>query len=213
MNKMILIGLPVHGNVNPAVVASLLSLTSNINYPGKVHLQSNCYVHDARNKIVNEAQKLGASYLMFIDADMVFPPDGVNRLVEQDKDIIGGLYYRRQPPHLPTINQVDGDRLIVPRKFPKDKPFEVFALATGFMLINMKVFEKIKPPWFYFGNFHGRSMGEDVYFCRKAHDAGFKIWCDPTIPLGHVGDYYYDYRDYENYNVQEDKEESFDGNL
>lgn len=213
MEKLLLIGLPVHGNINPQVVACLIGLTSAIKYPGKVHLQSNCYVHDARNKIVSEALRIGATHLMFIDADIVFPADGVNRLVEQDKDIIGGLYYRRQPPHLPTICQRDGEKLIIPKDFPKDEVFEVFGMATGFLLVKTSVFKKLEPPYFYFGNFHGRPMGEDIYFCRKARDKGFKIWCDPRIPLSHIGEYAFDYRDYENYQVEEDKEAGFDGAL
>jgi hypothetical protein len=28
---------------------------------------------------------------------------------------------------------------------------------------------------------------EDVYFCNKAIKNGFKVWCDPTIQIGHIG--------------------------
>lgn len=216
MDKLILLGIPVHGNINPQVVACLLSLTAQADYPGKVHLQSNCYVHDARNKIVAEAQRIGATHLMFIDADTVFPPDGVQKLLARDLDIVGGLYFRRQPPHLPTINQLEGDKLIVPTKWPKDKPFEVFGIGTGFLLIKMSVFEKIKPPYFYFCNFHGRPLGEDIYFCRKAREAGFKVWCDPTIPLQHIGEYAYDQRDFDLYQEEigdKKQEDVFDGEL
>lgn len=31
--------------------------------------------------------------------------------------------------------------------------------------------------------------GEDYYFCRKAADAGFTVWVDTTVKLGHVGSY------------------------
>lgn len=206
MEKLILIGIPVHGNINPEVVACLISLLAKINYTAKINFQSNCYVHDARNKIVSEAINIGASHLMFIDADTVFPPDGVDTLIERDKDIIGGLYYRRQPPHLPTINQQEGNSLIIPKTWDKSKPFEVFAVATGFMLIKTEVFKKIKPPYFYFGNFHGKAMGEDVYWCWKARRAGFKIWCDPTIELGHIGDYVFGAEDYNAYKEVIDKE-------
>jgi len=56
MNNLILIGIPVHGNMNPEVFADLISLTATISCPGKVHLQSNYYVRDATNKIVEEAK-------------------------------------------------------------------------------------------------------------------------------------------------------------
>ena len=30
-------------------------------------------------------------------------------------------------------------------------------------------------------------VGEDLAFCLRARELGYKIWCDPTISLGHVG--------------------------
>jgi len=213
MKNLILIGMPVHGNIFPQTVADLIALSGAIEYPAKIHFQSNCYVHDARNKIAREALAIGAEYLMFIDADMSFPPDGVNRLVADDKDIVGGVYYRRQKPHLPTFSVLDGKKMVIPDQFPKDELFEVFGLATGFMLIKTKVFKKIKPPWFYFGNFHGKPMGEDTYFCWKAKKAGFEVWADPTIPLGHIGEYLYDAQDYQAYKENKTVEIEFTGEL
>lgn len=215
MQKTLLIGVPCLDTIKTETVASLFAATNALDVPARLHIHKSCYVHDARNKIVETALQMGATHLFFLDSDMKFPPDGIQRLIDQDKDIIGGLYYRRQPPHYPTINQQEGDKLIVPNKFPKDKPFEVFAVATGFMMVKTEVFKKIKGPWFGFGNFHGKAMGEDVFFCHKAKQHGFKVWCDPTIPLGHVGEYSYDAKDYEAYmdTIEEKKEDTFDGQL
>ena len=33
----------------------------------------------------------------------------------------------------------------------------------------------------------GTHMGEDVYFCHKARRAGFKVWVDASIRVGHIG--------------------------
>ncbi len=33
----------------------------------------------------------------------------------------------------------------------------------------------------------GEFWGEDYVFCRRARQAGFKIWIDPTIALDHAG--------------------------
>ena len=30
-------------------------------------------------------------------------------------------------------------------------------------------------------------VGEDLAFCWRARQLGYRIWCDPRIPLGHVG--------------------------
>ena len=57
----------------------------------------------------------------------------------------------------------------------------------------MSVFKKLSHPWFFYehddkGNL---TVGDDAWFCRKARKAGFKIYCDPTIEVGHVGEYTY----------------------
>jgi len=31
-----------------------------------------------------------------------------------------------------------------------------------------------------------RRVSEDVYFCAKAREAGFKIWVDPRVKVKHL---------------------------
>jgi hypothetical protein len=33
--------------------------------------------------------------------------------------------------------------------------------------------------------------GEDTAFCLRARKAGLSVWCDPTIPILHSGEYLY----------------------
>jgi glycosyltransferase involved in cell wall biosynthesis len=37
--------------------------------------------------------------------------------------------------------------------------------------------------------------GEDIYWCHKAQEAGFKLWCDTVAMIGHLGEYPYSYMD------------------
>lgn len=210
VQKSILIAIPTLDVIKTETVSSLFASTAVTNYPASLHIHTSCYVHDARNKSVAQAIRMGVTHLMFIDSDMQFPKDGINRLMEQDKDVIAGLYFRRQPPHLPTIHQRVGTKLVIPHKFPTDKPFQVYGLATGFMLIKVEVLKQLKPPYFFFGNFHGREMGEDIYFCHKVKEKGFEIWCDPTIELGHVGMYSYGKQDYDAYQDIRPKDDTED---
>lgn len=199
MDTQIMIGIPCLDWIKTETVFSFFQTTPVIKYPSYIHFQKGVYVHDARNKIVKKFLESTATHLMFVDSDIQFPPDGINTLVERDKDIIGGLYFRRQAPHLPTINRIKEKSLEIPTDFPWDKPFKVDVVATGFMLIKRKVLEEIKPPYFYFRNFHDKAIGEDVYFCLKARERKIDVWCDPTIPLGHVGEYVYEKKDYDAY--------------
>ena len=60
------------------------------------------------------------------------------------------------------------------------------------MMIDMKVFDNLKFPWFWFEmGENGKMIGEDVYFCREAGKAGFEVWCDPRIEVKHIGTFEY----------------------
>lgn len=211
----ILIGLPALAEIKTETAISLITATSRLNYRATLHVQKSCYIHDARNKIVETALEKKASHVMFIDSDMSFPSDAMNTLVERDLDIVGGLYYRRQPPHYPTLNILEDGKLKTPTKVPQDKLFKVWGIATGFLLIKISVFEKIPKPWFFFSQFNGKDIGEDYHFCKLAHEAGLDVWCDPTFDLGHIGEYCFDKKDFETYNAERDArhEDIFEGEL
>src|SRR5690606_9736623 len=52
------------------------------------------------------------SHVFFMDADMQFPPDALLRLVERDKDVIGGTYFARTEnpiPHSYKFHHEDGE--------------------------------------------------------------------------------------------------------
>ena len=75
----------------------------------------------------------------------------------------------------------------------RKKPFTVDYTGFGWVLIKKGVFEdeKMSYPWFapkmqVFESGAVQDMcGEDVSFCLDAMDAGFEIWCDPRIRVGH----------------------------
>jgi GT2 family glycosyltransferase len=55
-------------------------------------------------------------------------------------------------------------------------------------MYSMEVFKKIKPPWF---EFHLQDpgkppLGEDIFFCTKLKAAGYKIFVDCDIKVGHL---------------------------
>lgn len=206
-NYKIMIGIPTLDTIKTETMISLFGASAMIQYPAQLHVHKGCYVHDSRNKIADYAIENGATHVMFVDSDMQFPADGIQRLIERERDVVGGLYFRRQAPHLPTINVVEDGKLIIPKTFNRQTLFPIYAVATGFLLVRTSVFKKLEPPYFYFGQFNGKEIGEDVYFCKKVNEAGITIYCDPTIPIGHVGEYVYDLKDYEAYTGDHPEEE------
>ena len=47
------------------------------------------------------------------------------------------------------------------------------------------MFEKIPAPWFENG-WSSVRLGEDTYFCSKMKQAGFRLYCDLDVLIGHV---------------------------
>ena len=184
INMEILLGLPMMTTCHTAHVRALLPMIRQYRYPAFSTISTS--IAAARTHIVKGAIKQSFKYVMFIDDDMVFPPWGVNKLWEQDKDIIGGLYFSKYPPFTPHIREYADKKLIPIEDYPKEETFEVGAIATGFMLVRREVFKGIEEPWFDY-HFNDMNTSDDFHFCMKAKDAGYKIFCDPTIELRHVG--------------------------
>lgn len=158
-------------------------------WPGevKVCVQASSYLHWNREFIVQQALEAKASHLWFLDTDMIFPPAGLFRLADLDKDIVGGSYNFRQLPLRSVVKLAEVDGVFVDateENMPKE-PFQCAVVPTGFMLINLaRLVAKVQPPYFE----SNLPLGDDVYFCKKVRAAGLEVWCDPTIEIGHVGE-------------------------
>lgn len=72
--------------------------------------------------------------------------------------------------------------LVLPSTTPPTEQdlYEVGGCGLHFCLINRRIFEEIRPPWF-----KGKA-GEDFYFCRKVTGAGYKIHVDLSVHTGHI---------------------------
>jgi len=154
------------------------------------------YVARNRNDLVNTAQNNGSTHIMFIDNDMEFKPSAIQRLVDHDKDIVCAPYNARPAPGsqvVSTVKMMDKHGNI-PMHGGRER-FElgsgltkVGGAGTGFMLIKLSVFDKLKKPYFVaWEDENGVHHTEDIEFCIKAREAGFDIWVNPTIPVGHIG--------------------------
>src|SRR5438552_5615559 len=71
--------------------------------PVQMLLILGCYIHINRNKMVEQARREGCSHLLFVDTDVIFGPDAINKLIAADKDIVGGRYNKRGFPITSTV--------------------------------------------------------------------------------------------------------------
>ena len=56
----------------------------------------------ARNGIVSKFLDTDYTHIFFMDSDMVFPKDTLQRLLDRDVDIVGGFYLRKRKGFLPN---------------------------------------------------------------------------------------------------------------
>lgn len=201
------IGLPCfadeHGNPKFSAGARfamcLQSLSPPMNY-----MTSTCPVVGeridvARNQIVEKALRDGAEHILFLDTDVLFPPTAFMSLLMRqrnnpDHKIVSGVYWSKCNPSFPLIfheagrgSNLDwrvGDYIEAP-----------YAIGMGLVLIHTDVFRAIQPPWYTInyglnidnesGSISASSMTEDLPFCERALEAGFKMWVDTGIQAGH----------------------------
>jgi hypothetical protein len=178
------------GHWKDRTVASLVLAVKALGCEQHIGIQGGPYTHWNREELVADAFKVTATHLMFVDTDVAFRPDAIPRLLAHRKDVVGAMYNCKTLPPLNTIKMADDQGNLVGVK-GEDVPRELFrcaALPGGFMLIDLaRLRERVEPPYFTCEP----PTGEDVFFCRKAAAAGLEIWCDPLIPVQHVGDYAY----------------------
>ena len=190
----------------------------------------------ARNTCVSEFlnDESKPSHLMFIDSDIQFDPMSIKKMLDYDKEVVCGVYskkdinwdyvYKLTEEH--RQKKIKENDLLFsssleynlnfkdPMNVNVDRGFvEVFDGATGFMLIQRGVFDRMKKAypelqyktdqlinsekykskntWAFFDTMidpdDRRYLSEDYAFCRLWQKIGGKIYADITSPLTHWG--------------------------
>ena len=162
-------------------------------------------IFDQRNNLVKTALEVKADYLLFVDADMRFPKDTLKILMSHNKDIIGVNATTRSEPVKPTaknfvVNEDQSVDWIPIYSNAKSGIEKADGIGCGVMLVNTRVFKAMEEPYFYFEQLpNNKLLGEDIYFCIKAKDAGFDTWVDHDLSKGirHIGQYVYGWHNVE----------------
>lgn len=195
MDYKILIGMCTSDYIRPQTVTSLISARDTLlhkNVEVALSIQEGGYKPYNLNRLVQIAQSEGFTHFMSIDNDMVFPSSGILRLLDADKDIVGANYNQRTTglsgnELISTVKFADDFGKLITKPIPKQL-FKCWSLGLGFTLIKTSVFKKLKKPYFRdFESPEGEHHTEDVEFFAKCQEAGFNVWCNPTIEVGHIG--------------------------
>ena len=164
------------------------------------------WIENARNIIWQRAKKAQPDWVLMIDSDMTFTPRDALTLVKHIKngyDFVSGMYYAGAQPHMPLVYK-ETDReyereTVKSVTYYNDYPklgkdfFEIAGCGLGFAIVSGRLLQtmpdlpfKRLPSWFGKEIKGEESLEEDLSFCKRVKDAGFKIYCDATVQLGHL---------------------------
>lgn len=192
-----IIAIPCMDMVHTAFMKSLM-LVERV---GEVSCAIECgsLIYDSRNKLLARALNTDADRMLWLDSDLDFEPDLMQRLsddLDSGLDIVSGLYFKRRPPYSPVIYKEcelkTFEGLYAPTAstyddYPKDEIFPVAACGFGCVMMSMNAVRKIVQKNGSLLFMPTAGFGEDLSFCMRARDAGVQIYCDSSVKLGHVG--------------------------
>jgi glycosyltransferase involved in cell wall biosynthesis len=178
-------------------------IARNTKHKVNLYTSMGTLIFDQRNNMVESALEEGADYVLFIDADMRFPRDTLERLIAHGKGIIGVNATTRSSPVKATAKtlEIEADGTCNWKQISsKDKTGieQADGIGCGVMLISKETLYAIPKPWFFFELLpENKLLGEDIYFCIKAKDVGIDTFIDHDLSqeIGHVGNYTYGWHD------------------
>lgn len=161
--KSIFIGTPMfggmcHGEYTHTLIEVLQKISlQNWSYTYRF-IYNDSLITRARDNLVHQFLKTDCTHLLFIDADVIVNPDDVIKLINLDKDVIGGCYPKKfinwQTISELVKNNIDPKSLL---EIGSEYVFNVLDggdskitgltkvknTGTGFLLIKKEVFKKL----------------------------------------------------------------------
>jgi hypothetical protein len=138
----------------------------------------------------------GADYIMWLDADQIYPSNTVLKLAEQceaGKMVIGGV----------TPHKNDGKPMVYSfgnsyGACNRERNFEigrgsvkVDAMGFGGVMTAKEVFDIVEYPRFMrtWDNDNNHIVGEDFCFYARCKEKGIDVWCDTDLVFQHLVQY------------------------
>lgn len=168
----------------------------------------------ARNKAVRLfLEEGGSQWLLWVDTDMAFAPDTLERLLEVadpvERPIVGALCFSQRemapddmggyhtaatPTIFDWISVTDDTRELEGFEIRYDYPPNALVRCDGtgsaLILVHRSVFERIQAKygreWYHRIPARDGSMGEDLSFCMRATALGFPIYVHTGVRTTHL---------------------------
>lgn len=161
----------------------------------------------ARNEVVRQfLEREDLTHLLWVDTDMGFAADSLEKLAATGLPIVGGLCFiwretaqdgmggfdcAPRPTVFDLAEVGPGQQGFTPRMwYPPDAVIQCGATGSAFILIAREVFEAIGEDWYsqVVNPDTGKPMSEDISFCVRAATAGFPTFIHTGVRTTHHKD-------------------------
>ena len=155
---------------------------------------ASCNLNKTKDALGKAFLATDADYIFILDSDMGGDfGDGIQQLMDDDKDIVSGFYIRKDNTGDPTIGyHIPGEGIMLPEDFPDNTLADTYhgyqlVVPTGFTLIKRDVMLAMQYPRFDYLPLYNLRIGTDWTFCLRAWQLGFRVWCDSRVKISHFG--------------------------
>ena len=176
-------------------LTQLVKTTSEVGIDTYLYFDSSTILLNQREKLIDEAIKMEADYVLWLDSDMMFPSNVVLKLLAHNKDIVACNYMKRSLP-MKTVAYTDLNDWDswVPME-PQEELVKVKGIGMGCILMKTDVFKKLEKPYFEFRFKEDTKdwFGEDFILQDKIQKVGYEIFVDTmlSMEIKHIGVYAY----------------------
>ena len=185
----LLIGVPTLDYVNVEFMKCLMRLIMRLKDQGiefDLEINSGTLVYLARERIAHKAINEGFTHVLWLDSDMVFNEDILDDLMFCGKEFVTGIYHARRKGYASVIFKHIGLNNIERFEEYPNETFQIEGCGFGCVLTSV---ELLKAVCMKNGTCFTPlpSLGEDIAFCKRALELGYKLWCEPSVICGHIG--------------------------
>lgn len=202
--------IPTRGLINYRVTQGLLNLVAPMNHQRAMLFVEGDEVGKAYDRLIQTILDNpvfnGWKYVLTIEDDNLVPMDAHLRLLETIEmppkfDAVSGLYWTKGDYNMPMAygDPDEFERTGVLEFRPRDvraalaagQVMPVNGIAMGCALWRLDMFRELPAPWFVTAAdiIDGKgvmAMTQDLFFCKRAREAGKKFAVDMRVRVGHL---------------------------
>ena len=187
---------PTRGEIPARVIPSWMSVTGGFNSAlvkiFSIRQEVGHAYNNALIQILTNPHLSKFPYMLTVEEDNMPPHDGFIKLLEgiQEYDAVSGLYWTKGEDGVPQIwGEPASPGTFVPQKPIPNSLQRTNGIGMGFAIWRLDMF---RDKGFEFGNWFKTTasaeegvMTQDLYFCKRAGELGYKFAVDTRVKVGH----------------------------